>query len=97
MEALACGLTVAVANNTGQRDLVNTARCIALRDQPQVPSDGVTCMVDWGETSVDELLGVMEDVYIKKIQLNPDEVRNSVLHWTWDHSIDELVSKIARV
>jgi hypothetical protein len=39
----------------------------------------------------------MEDGYSKKIQLNPDEVRNSILHWTWDHSIDKLVSKIARV
>ena len=97
MEALACGLTVAVADNTGQRDLVNAARCIALRDQSQVPSDGVTCNVGWGETSVDELLAVMEDVYSQKIRLNPEEVRNSVLHWTWDHSIDELVGKIARV
>jgi glycosyltransferase involved in cell wall biosynthesis len=64
MEAMACGVPTYVANNTGQKDLVELLGCGSFDDQrpvkapPRMPS-----LEDWGETSVDEVLAALEYVF----------------------------------
>jgi glycosyltransferase involved in cell wall biosynthesis len=62
MEAMACGLPVILSANTGHMDLIAEDRCYVLRDQAPVPnSDGRRW--EWGESSVEELVAVMEHTY----------------------------------
>lgn len=62
MEAMACGLPVVLSANTGHMDLIAEDRCYVLGDQAAVPNvDGRRW--EWGESSVEELVEVMEHAY----------------------------------
>ena len=64
MEALACGVPTYVADNTGQKDLVELLGCNALTNQQPVKSSPHMASVeDWGESDVDEVIAAMEFVY----------------------------------
>ena len=63
MEAMACGLPVIVASNTGSGDLIDGANCIPLLRQGPVehPQDRGT--EGWGESDVDEIVAALEALY----------------------------------
>jgi glycosyltransferase involved in cell wall biosynthesis len=62
MEAMACGLPVVLSANTGHMDLIAEDRCYVLRDQTPIPNhDGRRW--EWGESSVEELVALMEHAY----------------------------------
>jgi glycosyltransferase involved in cell wall biosynthesis len=64
MEAMACGVPVILADNTGMRDLIDADNCVALRSQHRV--DGVDRNLGtegWGESDVDELVAALEQLY----------------------------------
>lgn len=62
-EAMACGVPVILANNTGTRDLVDADNCVALaspgpvQDEPGRGTDG------WGETRVEDIVAALELLY----------------------------------
>jgi glycosyltransferase involved in cell wall biosynthesis len=62
-EAMACGIPVILANNTGVRDLIDGDNCVALNSQdpvigkPGVGTDG------WGESRVEEIVAALEKLY----------------------------------
>lgn len=62
-EAMACGVPVIVANNTGMRDLIDGDNCLPLTsqdpvtDQPGIGTDG------WGESRVEEIVVALEKLY----------------------------------
>ena len=62
-EAMACGVPVILANNTGTRDLIDTDNCIALSSQGPVtvPQDFGT--EGWGESKVEEIVAALETLY----------------------------------
>ncbi|MBI5164285.1 MAG: glycosyltransferase family 4 protein [Magnetospirillum sp.] len=62
MEALACGVPVALSANTGHKDLIRPGTCYSLTRQmpPRVPPGAAPMFRDWGETAVDELVETME-------------------------------------
>ena len=61
MEAMACGVPVVLADNTGMRDLVDADNCLPLRSQRDVTAD---CGTDgWGESHVDEIVAALETLY----------------------------------
>jgi glycosyltransferase involved in cell wall biosynthesis len=67
MEAMACGVPVVIARNTGMTDLIEDGNCIALERQGKV-DDRIVSPAGWGtdgwgETDVEELIEAMERLY----------------------------------
>jgi len=61
-EAMACGVPVILANNSGMRDLIDSDNCIALSSQR--PVVGTRWGTDgWGESSVEEIVAALEKLY----------------------------------
>jgi glycosyltransferase involved in cell wall biosynthesis len=91
MEAMACGVPVILANNSGMRDLIGTDNCIALSSQERVngPPDAAT--EGWGESRVDEIIEALETLYADTERRGRIGVRGAewILeqHRTWrDHA-----------
>jgi glycosyltransferase involved in cell wall biosynthesis len=62
-EAMATGVPVILANNSGTRDLIDTDNCIALTTQDPVifkPGFGTE---GWGESRVEEIVAALEKLY----------------------------------
>ena len=63
MEAMACGVPVIMADNTGVKDIVASGNCIALQRQSKVARDGGGNTDGWGESDVEEILDALERLY----------------------------------
>ena len=64
MEAMACGIPTYVANNTGQKDLIDLIGCNAFKTQKPVKATaGMKTLQDWGETDVEEVVAALDYVY----------------------------------
>ena len=62
-EAMACGIPVIVAANTGVRDIIDAGNCIPLMHQRPV-LDFTECGTEsWGESDVGEILDALERLY----------------------------------
>jgi glycosyltransferase involved in cell wall biosynthesis len=62
-EAMACGIPVIAAFNTGLQDLLTDENCIVLRRQSKVPAIDELATDGWGESDVDEIVAALERVY----------------------------------
>lgn len=62
-EAMACGVPVILADNTGTRDLVDADNCMVLRSQGVVAGEPGCGTEGWGESSVEEILAGLEMLY----------------------------------
>jgi glycosyltransferase involved in cell wall biosynthesis len=64
-EAMACGVPVILANNSGTRDLIDVDNCVSLNSQDPVPCEpGWDTGTDgWGESRVDEIVVSLEKLY----------------------------------
>jgi glycosyltransferase involved in cell wall biosynthesis len=63
MEAMACGLPVIVACNTGVKDIVDGSNCIPLMQQGAVEHPNDRGSEGWGESDVDEIVTALETLY----------------------------------
>jgi glycosyltransferase involved in cell wall biosynthesis len=70
MECMACGVPVILSRNTGHLDLIEDGNCYPLDDQRQSHAGwrGNNDVAGWGESSVEELVARMEEVFS-----NPEE------------------------
>jgi glycosyltransferase involved in cell wall biosynthesis len=62
-EAMACGVPVIAAMNTGMLDLLTDDNCIPLRRQARVEVPGAVSTDGWGESDVDEMVAALEFAY----------------------------------
>jgi len=62
-EAMACGLPVIVACNTGVTDIVDGSSCIPLMHQGAVEHPNDRGSEGWGESDVDEIVAALESLY----------------------------------
>jgi glycosyltransferase involved in cell wall biosynthesis len=62
-EAMACGVPVILANNTGVRDLVDAGNCVPLEYQSPVFGAAARGTEGWGESSVEEIIAALEMLY----------------------------------
>lgn len=85
MEAMACGVPTYVSYNTGQKDLVDLIGCGSLKSQRQVkPSPDMQTTQDWGETSLDEVVEVMEYAYTNQTQAKAKAMAIAAQMPAWD-------------
>ncbi len=62
-EAMACGIPVILAANTGVKDVIDGGNCIALKTQKPI-LDFTECGTDqWGESDVEEIVQALERLY----------------------------------
>ena len=62
-EAMACGLPVIAALNTGMLDLLNDENCIPLKTQARITDHDGASTDGWGESDVDEIVAALEFAY----------------------------------
>lgn len=63
-EAMACGVPVILARNTGMHDLIGHENCLPLEHQASVPQELAGCGTEgWGESAVDEIVEALERLY----------------------------------
>ena len=62
-EAMACGVPVIVANNTGMRDLIDGDNCFPLNSQDRVTGEPGVGTEGWGESRVEEIVAALEKLY----------------------------------
>ena len=62
-EAMACGVPVILADNTGTRDLIDADNCLAIRGQGIVADNAAGGTQGWGESSVEEIVAALETLY----------------------------------
>ncbi|CAN1514267.1 RfaG Glycosyltransferase [Burkholderiaceae bacterium] len=89
MEALAYGLPCLISKNTGHLDIIKSNNCFPLTLQKQIHGDG---MRDWGESSVDEIVDLMEDQYLGRTKIDRLKVRESMLNYSWERAINSMLS-----
>lgn len=94
MECLACGIPTVLSANTGHLDLITDDTCYPLRDQTPVASDGGTD--GWGESSVDELVEVLEDMYQNREQARRRgrAAAEWMLQLTWERQTGKILNAL---
>lgn len=89
MEALASGLPCMLSSNTGHLDLIGKKSCIPLEDQTPLNQNRT---YGWSDSSVAEMVDLMEDAYQGRIVVDPSAARTSMLPFSWEKSIGSLLS-----
>jgi glycosyltransferase involved in cell wall biosynthesis len=94
MECMACGVPTILSANTGHMDLIEDGACYPLNQQRQLAgiAAGVGATSGWGESSVDEIVARLEEIYA-----NRDEARRRGDHgarklsaFTWAKTAAEM-------
>ena len=90
-EAMACGVPVILADNTGTHDLADADNCLPLRWQGTVNGGPGLGTDGWGESSVDEIVTAMETLYTDSLRRKSIGTRGAEWiierHRTWrDHA-----------
>lgn len=94
MEALACGVPVFVAANTGQKDLIDLLGCGALTCQkPVKPTASHMSVEGWGESDVDEVVAALERIYDRPTEARAAAVliAEKMKSWDWDNQNEKLL------
>lgn len=95
MEAIACGVPTILSANTGHLDLIADLPCLALRAQAPVHVSPDAVGTDgWGESSIDEIIEMLERVYADRETTRAQAVQAAErmrTEWSWDVRIDRLL------
>jgi glycosyltransferase involved in cell wall biosynthesis len=97
MECLASGLPSIVADNTGQKDLVAACSTFPLQRQSAVdPTLSTWDMSDWGESSVEEVVALLEDIYTQRdaARARGRESARIMRDWNWTAKADAIIEAI---
>jgi glycosyltransferase involved in cell wall biosynthesis len=97
-EAMACGIPVIAAFNTGMQDLLTEDNSIVLRKQSAIGGARASAMQGWGESDVDEIVAALEYAYDHREQVR--QIGRRSREWliererTWQAHARELKSWI---
>lgn len=97
MECLATGLPTIIADNTGQKDLVAAFETYPLSRQPVVePALSEWAMTDWGESSVEEVVSLLEDIYTDRDKAGRRGAASAAAmrNWDWPIKADAIIDAI---
>ena len=94
MESLATGIPTILSSNTGHLDLVKSLPCYRLEQQqsvePLTQQDGVD---GWGESSLDEILEMLERIYRGRedARQRGQEAAHAMADWDWKKQVPRLI------
>jgi len=94
MECLACGIPTIISANTGHLDLICDNHCYPLRTQGSVQSNiNFIGLQGWGESNVEEVVEMLEEVYINRDKAREKALAAAVFmqDWTWEKQIRRLI------
>ncbi|HDS16519.1 MAG TPA: glycosyltransferase [Proteobacteria bacterium] len=97
MEALACGLPVIMAANTGQLDFADPEIGFPLTTQGPVKATSHMAGVEgWGESDQDEILEKLEEVYQHRDQARErgKNAARRLENFTWQIQVDKLLNTV---
>ncbi|MBF0429026.1 MAG: glycosyltransferase family 4 protein [Magnetococcales bacterium] len=98
MECMAMGLPVILSDNTGHRDLLDEERCYPLtRQDPCMQPNSGALLIDWGESSVDEIVTHLEAIYSNRQEAVRRGVNAShfIREFSWNRQCDQLLGLVA--
>jgi glycosyltransferase involved in cell wall biosynthesis len=97
MECMACGIPTVLSANTGHLDLISDQVCFPLTKQlPARPTSFFTNVEQWGESSVDELLEILEKIYLDR----PAALRRgaaaaeAMKQLSWENQIKKILAEM---
>jgi glycosyltransferase involved in cell wall biosynthesis len=92
MECLASGIPTILSANTGHLDLIERTQTFAAVRQRPVTATGFRSTAGWGESDIEELVGLLEMIYDR-----PEDARSraaraarAMLELSWERQIGEL-------
>jgi tetratricopeptide (TPR) repeat protein/glycosyltransferase involved in cell wall biosynthesis len=94
MECLACGVPTILSANTGHLDLIHSDHCYPLTHQtPVQPIAAYPGVEGWGESDVEEILAVLEQIYGDRptAQQKGDRAAQFMQDWTWEKQVQRLL------
>jgi glycosyltransferase involved in cell wall biosynthesis len=98
MEAMACGVPALLSRNTGHLDLIVPGNCYPL--SMQIPIGQVTGradMTDWGESSIEEIVQLLEQAYTDGAQRAAIAAAAArfMQNWSWRDRVGQLLDIVA--
>lgn len=100
MECMAVGVPVILACNTGHLDLIDPERCYPLLQQgPCMDPQTGYHLVDWGESSVDEIVAYLEEIYTSPSEACRRGMNGSdfIRGYSWQRQCDQLLDLLSTV
>lgn len=101
MEAMACGMPVILSQNTGHLDLISESdgvpTCWPLGWQlPLGELTGDQDLIDWGESSLDEMVATLETVYADRAEARRrgQAAARFMESWDWSVRVAELLALV---
>jgi glycosyltransferase involved in cell wall biosynthesis len=97
MECMAMGLPTIISANTGHLDIIDEAHCWPLRKQAPVTRHPAGLFVEgWGESSLEEMLEVLEEIYSdrKEAESRGQKASAFMQNWSWAAKVRELAEVI---
>ena len=96
MEAMACGVPCILSANSGHMDLIEEDNCYPLTRQSAVNLD-MDCPEDWRDSSIDEIVGHLEDVYDNRAEAvsRGEKGAQFMQGLTWEKQTDKLVEAVS--
>lgn len=94
MECMASGVPTILSANTGHLDLVGDDVCFVLREQrPARPTEQFAGTEGWGDSSVEEILAVLEAVHADQAEAERRgrAAAGLLAGMAWEHQIDHLL------
>jgi glycosyltransferase involved in cell wall biosynthesis len=92
MPRLASGIPTILSANTGHLDLIERTQTFAAVRQRPVTATGFRSTAGWGESDIEELVGLLEMIYDR-----PEDARSratraarAMLELSWERQIGEL-------
>jgi glycosyltransferase involved in cell wall biosynthesis len=98
LECLACGVPTVLSANTGHLDLTDPAHCYPLtRQAPCAAPRDYLDVTDWGESSVEELVEILEAVYTDRAEARrrADNAVSFMHARPWSKQIGEMLDVMA--
>ena len=94
MEAMASGVPCILSANTGHLDLIEDDNCYPITNQAEI--SGLPYAKDWGESSVDEIVELLNRAYADRheARLRGEQAAKFMQDWSWEKRTKYLLDRI---